>query len=200
MLTLKVLRSKTNQTQATVAKAIGVDRTTYAKYESGASEPSFEMLQRMAKYYNVSVGFLMGETELSTNSDHIRIPVLGRVAAGIPIDAIEEVIDWEDISADMVAGGAEYFGLQIKGDSMEPKISSGDIVIVRKQPDVESGEVAVVLVNGYDATVKRVKKSAAGITLIANNPAYDPVFYSNEDIEKLPVAILGRVVELRAKI
>ncbi len=200
MLTLKVLRSKTNQTQATVAKAIGVDRTTYAKYESGASEPSFEMLQRMAKYYNVSVGFLMGETELSTNSDHIRIPVLGRVAAGIPIDAIEEVIDWEDISADMVAGGAEYFGLQIKGDSMEPKISSGDIVIVRKQPDVESGEVAVVLVNGDDATVKRVKKSAAGITLIANNPAYDPVFYSNEDIEKLPVAILGRVVELRAKI
>lgn len=200
MLTLKVLRSKTNQTQATVAKAIGVDRTTYAKYESGASEPSFEMLQRMAKYYNVSVGFLMGETELSTNSDNIRIPVLGRVAAGIPIDAIEEVIDWEDISADMVAGGAEYFGLQIKGDSMEPKISSGDIVIVRKQPDVESGEVAVVLVNGDDATVKRVKKSAAGITLIANNPAYDPVFYSNEDIEKLPVAILGRVVELRAKI
>lgn len=200
MLTLKVLRSKTNQTQATVAKAIGVDRTTYAKYESGASEPSFEMLQRMAKYYNVSVGFLMGETELSTNSDHIRIPVLGRVAAGIPIDAIEEVIDWEDISADMVVGGAEYFGLQIKGDSMEPKISSGDIVIVRKQPDVESGEVAVVLVNGDDATVKRVKKSAAGITLIANNPAYDPVFYSNEDIEKLPVAILGRVVELRAKI
>ncbi len=200
MLTLKVLRSKTNQTQATVAKAIGVDRTTYAKYESGASEPSFEMLQRMAKYYNVSVGFLMGETELSTNSDHIRIPVLGRVAAGIPIDAIEEVIDWEDISADMAAGGAEYFGLQVKGDSMEPKISSGDIVIVRKQPDVESGEVAVVLVNGDDATVKRVKKSAAGITLIANNPAYDPVFYSNEDIEKLPVAILGRVVELRAKI
>ena len=100
----------------------------------------------------------------------------------------------------MAVGGAEYFGLQIKGDSMEPKISSGDIVIVRKQPDVESGEVAVVLVNGDDATVKKVKKSAAGITLIANNPAYDPLFYSNEDIEKLPVVILGRVVELRARI
>lgn len=131
---------------------------------------------------------------------YIHIPVLGRVAAGIPIDAIEEIIDWEDISADMAAGGAEYFGLQIKGDSMEPKISDGDIVIVRKQPDVDSGEIAVVLVNGDDATVKRVKKSAAGITLISNNPAYDPMFYSNEDIEKLPVAILGRVVELRAKI
>lgn len=158
------------------------------------------MIQRMAKHYNVSVSYIMGEVEASDSSRYIRIPVLGRVAAGIPIDAIEEIIDWEDISADMAAGGAEYFGLQIKGDSMEPKISDGDIVIVRKQPDVESGEIAVVLVNGDDATVKRVKKSAAGITLISNNPAYDPMFYSNEDIEKLPVAILGRVVELRAKI
>lgn len=199
MQTLKVLRTKANQTQADVAKAIGVDRTTYAKYESGASEPSIEMIQRMAKHYNVSVSYIMGEVEASDSSRYIRIPVLGRVAAGIPIDAIEEIIDWEDISADMAAGGAEYFGLQIKGDSMEPKISDGDIVVVRKQPDVESGEIAVVLVNGDDATVKRIKKSAAGITLIANNPTYDPMFYSNEDIEKLPVAILGRVVELRAK-
>lgn len=200
MQTLKVLRTKANQTQADVAKAIGVDRTTYAKYESGASEPSIEMMQRMAKHYNVSVSYIMGEVEASDSSRYIRIPVLGRVAAGIPIDAIEEIIDYEDITADMAANGAEYFGLQIKGDSMEPKISDGDIVIVRKQPDVESGEIAVVLVNGDDATVKRVKKSAAGITLISNNPAYDPMFYSNEDIEKMPVAILGRVVELRAKI
>lgn len=200
MQTLKVLRTKANQTQADVAKAIGVDRTTYAKYESGASEPSIEMIQRMAKHYNVSVSYIMGEVEASDSSRYIRIPVLGRVAAGIPIDAIEEIIDYEDISVETATSGAEYFGLQIKGDSMEPKISDGDIVIVRKQPDVDSGEIAVVLVNGNDATVKKIKKSSAGITLIANNPAYDPMFYSNEDVEKLPVAILGRVVELRAKI
>lgn len=198
MLTLKVLRSKANQTQASVAKAIGVDRTTYAKYESGASEPSFEMLQRMAKFYNVSVGYIMGEAETPANSGYIRVPVLGRVAAGIPIDAIEEIIDWEDIST-AAAGDGEYFGLQIKGHSMEPKISDGDVVIVRRQPDVDSGDIAVVLVNGDDATVKRVKKSPQGVTLIPSNPAYEPMYYTNAEIESLPVQILGRVVELRAK-
>lgn len=198
MLTLKVLRSKANQTQASVAKAIGVDRTTYAKYESGASEPSFEMLQRMAKFYNVSVGYIMGEAETPANSGYIRVPVLGRVAAGIPIEAIEDIVGWEDISK-VRYGSGEYFGLQIQGHSMEPKISDGDVVIVRRQQDVDSGDIAVVLVNCDDATVKKVKKSPQGVTLIPSNPAYEPMYYTNAEIESLPVQILGRVVELRAK-
>lgn len=132
--------------------------------------------------------------------EYIRVPVLGRVAAGIPIEAIEDIVGWEDLPSAYGAGGAEYFGLQIKGDSMEPKISDGDVVIVRKQPDVDSGEVAVVLINGCDATVKRIKKNSGGITLIANNPAFEPIYYSNEEVAQLPVVILGRVVELRAKI
>lgn len=98
------------------------------------------------------------------------------------------------------ASDGEYFGLQIKGHSMEPKISDGDIVIVRRQPDVDSGDIAVVLVNGDDATVKRVKKSPQGVTLIPSNPAYEPMYYTNAEIESLPVKILGRVVELRAKL
>lgn len=198
---IKALRSKKQIKQIELASAVNVSQAALSGYETGKYEADLETYKRIANFFGVSLGYLLGDDEpTSVRSDYIRIPVLGRVAAGIPIDAIEEVIDWEDISADMAVGGAEYFGLQIKGDSMEPKISSGDIVIVRKQPDVESGEVAVVLVNGDDATVKKVKKSAAGITLIANNPAYDPLFYSNEDIEKLPVVILGRVVELRARI
>ena len=198
---IKALRSKKQIKQIELASAVNVSQAALSGYETGKYEADLETYKRIANFFGVSLGYLLGDDEPnSVRSDYIRIPVLGRVAAGIPIDAIEEVIDWEDISAAMAVGGAEYFGLQIKGDSMEPKISSGDIVIVRKQPDVESGEVAVVLVNGDDATVKKVKKSAAGITLIANNPAYDPLFYSNEDIEKLPVVILGRVVELRARI
>lgn len=198
---IKALRNKKGIKQIELAAAVNVSQAALSGYETGKYEADLETYKRIASYFGVSLGYLLGEDSPDDKrEDYIRIPVLGRVAAGIPIDAIEEIIDWEDISADMAAGGAEYFGLQIKGDSMEPKISDGDIVIVRKQPDVDSGEIAVVLVNGDDATVKRVKKSAAGITLIANNPAYDPMFYSNEDIEKLPVAILGRVVELRAKI
>ena len=73
------------------------------------------------------------------------------------------------------------------------------MVIVRKQDDCDNGDLAVVLVSGEDATVKRIKKSAAGIMLIPNNPAFEPMFFSNEEIEALPVTILGKVVELRAK-
>lgn len=198
---IKALRNKKGIKQIELAAAVNVSQAALSGYETGKYEADLETYKRIASYFGVSLGYLLGEDSPDDKrEDYIRIPVLGRVAAGIPIDAIEEIIDYEDISADMAANGAEYFGLQIKGDSMEPKISDGDIVIVRKQPDVESGEIAVVLVNGNDATVKKIKKSSAGITLIANNPAYDPMFYSNEDVEKLPVAILGRVVELRAKI
>ena len=154
-------------------------------------------LSRLAELFGVSVDYLLGKTDVPSSS-YIRVPVLGRVAAGIPIDAIEDVIDWEDIST-AAAGDGEYFGLQIKGHSMEPKISDGDVVIVRRQPDVDSGDIAVVLVNGDDATVKRIKKSPQGVTLIPSNPAYDPMYYTNAEIESLPVQILGRVVELRAK-
>lgn len=136
---------------------------------------------------------------MSKSADAIKVPVLGYVAAGIPIDAIEEVIGWEDISSARYRDG-EYFGLVIKGSSMEPKISDGDIVIVRKQSDVNYGETAVVLVNGDEATVKKIKKTPSGVTLVPTNPAYDPVFFTNEEIEALPVTIIGRVVELRAKI
>lgn len=126
------------------------------------------------------------------------IPVLGKVAAGTPITAVEEIIDYEEIPTAMAKNGV-YFGLQIAGDSMEPRMKKGDVVIVRKQDDVDSGQVAVVMVNGDEATVKRVMKQSDGILLVAFNPAYQPTFYSNKDIAEKPVTICGRVVELRAK-
>lgn len=131
----------------------------------------------------------------STNHTHW-IPVLGRVAAGIPAEMIEDVIDYEEIDDSV----GEAFALVIAGDSMEPKLSRGDVVIVRRQEDVESGEIAVVTVNGDDATCKRVIKRDDGILLVSLNPAYDPQFYSCEDIRTLPVTVLGRVVEARCKL
>ena len=126
------------------------------------------------------------------------IPVLGDVAAGIPIEAITDIVDYEEIDA-AVADSSEYFGLRLKGASMEPRMREGDVVIVRKQEDVESGDVAVVMVNGDSATVKKIKKGPSGITLIPNNPVFDTMFYTNDEIQSLPVRILGKVVELRAK-
>lgn len=128
----------------------------------------------------------------------IKIPVLGTVPAGIPLEAIEEVLDYEEITEDMARNG-KYIALQIKGDSMLPTICNGDVVIVRLQPDVESGETVIVMVNGGDATCKKVVKHTSGITLVPNNPAYDPRFFTNEEISSIPVRILGKVVELRRK-
>ena len=128
-----------------------------------------------------------------------RIPVLGNVAAGIPLEAIEDIIDYEEIPEQMAHDSFEYFALQIKGQSMEPKISDGDVVIVRKQPDVDSGQIAIVCVNGDHATCKKVMKQPGGILLQPLNPAFTPTFYSNDDIVNIPITILGRVVELRAK-
>lgn len=196
---LKTLRIQRKMTQSELAKKIYISQPAYSKYEVGTASPNPETLSKIADALDVSVDYLLGSDSQPARPGYIRIPVLGRVAAGIPIDAIEEVIDWEDISAE-AAGDGEYFGLQIKGHSMEPKISDGDVVIVRHQPDVDSGDIAVVLVNGDDATVKRIKKSPQGVTLIPSNPAYEPMYYSNEEIESLPVQILGRVVELRAKL
>lgn len=202
--TLRALRQKRDMTQAEVARELFISQAAYSKYEVGTSSPNPETLARLADVLGVSVDYLVGNGAGPKRLGYVRIPVLSRVAAGIPIDAIEDIIDediigWEDISA-AAAGDGEYFGLQIKGHSMEPKISDGDIVIVRRQPDVESGDIAVVLVNGDDATVKKVKKSPQGVTLIPSNPAYDPMYYTNAEIESLPVQILGRVVELRAKL
>ncbi len=197
MRNLKILRSQRQETQAAVALILGIDRTTYAKYESGASEPSFEMLQRIAQHFNVSVSYLMGADE-NPSRKGVRIPVYRAVAAGIPIEAIEDIIDYEEIEPELAATG-EFIGLRIQGSSMEPRICEGDVVIVRKQEDADSGDVAIVLVNGNDATCKRIKKDGHGIALIPNNPAYEVKYYSAEEISSLPVRIIGKVVELRGK-
>lgn len=129
----------------------------------------------------------------------VTINVLGRVAAGIPIEAIENIIDTEEITEKLARTG-DFFGLQIHGDSMEPRIYEGDTVIVRQQDDAESGDVVIAMVNGNDATCKRLRKYRDGIELISNNPSYAPMFFSNEEIVSKPVKIIGKVVELRGKL
>jgi len=129
----------------------------------------------------------------------VSIPVLGYIRAGIPIDVVEETLGDEEIHPDMAASG-NHFALRIKGDSMEPKFSDGDIVIVREQSDVDSGDIAIVLVNGDEGTVKKLMKYENGsIALVASNPAYQPIVFTPEEIESLPVLVIGKVVELRAK-
>lgn len=132
-------------------------------------------------------------------SESIRVPVLGRVAAGIPIEAVEDIIDYEEIPKEM-AKGNDYFALKIKGDSMEPRIWNGDVVIVRKQDDAESDEIIIATVNGDDATCKRLMKYKDAIGLLSLNSKYPPMMFSKDEISKKPVRILGKVVEVRGKL
>lgn len=190
-------------TQDELAKRMGYkSRSTIARIENGDNDVSQSKLKKFAEILDVSIDFLLddGKDKASASCPKgVRIPVLGNVAAGIPITAVTDVEDWEEIPEKLASSGT-YFALRIKGQSMEPRIKDGDVVIVRQQSDVDTGDVAIVLVNGDEATVKEVKKLDTGIMLIGWNTAvYSPRFYSAKDIKSLPVRIIGKVVELRGK-
>ena len=129
----------------------------------------------------------------------VRIPVLGSIPAGIPLEAVEDVVDWEDIPIEWTKGGKEFFSLRVKGDSMYPKFMEGDTIILRKQDDCENGDICAVYVNGYDATLKKVVKKQDCIVLQPLNSAYDPKVYDYND-ELNPIQIAGVVVEIRRKV
>ncbi len=198
MNNIKQLRKQKKITQDTLAIQLGVSRSTIAMYEIGASEPDFDTLMRLSKILDSDPLYVMGLTTKNTSiNEGVKIPVLGHIPAGIPIAAIQDVLDYEEISADMASTG-EFFALKVKGTSMTPEITDGEIAIVRQQADANSGDICVVMVNGDDATLKRIKKSEQGLTLIPTNTIeFTPTFYTNEEIEKLPVRIIGKVVETR---
>lgn len=199
---LRAALTNKNMKQSVLAYRIGVDRSYISNYLSGKYEPSYDVLKKMAGVLGVSMSWLKGSDstmiEKSTNAA-IQIPILGYVAAGIPIEAITDILDYEEISPDMIKDGSEYFGLEIKGDSMEPVISNGDYVIVKQQETCDSGQIAIVCVNGDNATCKKIIRQESGIMLVPFNPQYETVFYSNEQIEQIPITIFGVVVEQRRK-
>lgn len=197
MVRIRTRRNELGIKQAELAKAIGVSQPTLSEYENGKYEPDSVTLRKLAKELDTTVDYLVGGPPPGKTAG-FRVPVLGDVAAGIPIEAITDIVDYEEIDAAMAATG-EFFGLRVKGASMEPRMRDGDVVIVRKQDSAETGDTVVVLVNGDSATVKKIKYGPDGISLIPTNPAYDVQFYSAADVERLPVRVIGRVVELRAK-
>ena len=192
---LKLYRKTHGFTQEQLASAIGIAKSTVSMYESGKREPDFDTIKAISEALNVSMSLLIdGEDEKKSES---AIPILGYVRAGKPVEAIEDVLGYEDYTPACEDG--VYFALRIKGDSMEPRMYNGDTVIVRQQPDVDSGQIAVVLVAGEDATVKKLVKTGNGIALVALNPNYTPIFFSNDEVQSLPVTVMGKVVELRSR-
>ena len=198
MLKLKELRQQFGLTQNKLAEKLNISRSTIAMYETNASEPDFATVEKIAELFNVSVDYLLGREKSQSQSKGVQIPVLGTIPAGIPIEAIQEVLDYEEISEDMARRG-EYFALKVKGDSMSPIINDGDVVIIKKQDDAESGKICVVMINGFDATLKEIKKEPNGLWVLPKNPYSDfsPRFFTNEEIINTPVRIIGIAVEIR---
>ena len=187
------------KTQKDICNLLNVSTSTVSDWSTAKKYPRIDKIQAIADYLDIYKSELTEEYHNQRhNIDAIKIPVLGKVVAGIPIEAIEEILDYEEINLELAKTG-DFFALQIKGDSMEPRMQEGDVVIVRKQETVDTGDIAIVLVNGDEATVKKIKILNDGIMLIPFNSKYDPWEYTAEDIEKLPVKIIGKVVELRAK-
>lgn len=200
---LRELRKQNDFTQSEIAKKLNISQQTYSNYESESTQAPHEILKQLAQIFNVSVDYLL-ENENNKNSSSTsksnRIPVLGKIPAGIPINMIEDILDYEEIPVNWLTSGKEYFALKVQGDSMSPKFQSGDVLIVKKQDDCENGAFAIVAVNGDDATFKKVIKKEDSIILQPLNDKYEPTIYTNKQIEQLPVRILGIVVEIRRTI
>lgn len=184
-----------------IAEKSEISRQHIYKIMSGEKNVSSITLQKICDAINISPASLYEGNIKQTQPKGVKIPVLGTIPAGVPIEAIEEILDYEEISEDMAKHG-EYFALKVKGNSMLPTIKDGDIVIVRQQDDADSGKICVVMINGFDATLKEIKKDPQGLWVLPHNPECDfkPSFFSNQQVEDVPVRIIGVAVEIRRSI
>lgn len=185
-----------------LSEKTGIDKSKISSYMSGRYKAKQDGVYLLAQALNVSEVWLMGydvpmESTPIKKISKIRIPVLGKVKAGYDYLAQENIIGYESI--DNVSDSENYYALQISGDSMEPLFSDGDIAIVHKQDDFESGNTCIILINGDEATVKKVVRMDDGIDLIAMNPYYPIRHFTKNEMNEIPVKIIGKVVEARKR-
>lgn len=186
-----------NVSRMQLSESLGISYSTVSDWINGNAYPRIDKIEMMANYFGINKSDLV-EEDYNNETSALKIPVLGNVAAGIPISAVEDILDYEEVPISWQNQG-EFFALRIKGDSMEPRMESGDVVIVKQQSDANSGDTVIALVNGDDATCKKLQKTDNGIMLVSTNPKYLPMFFTKEDIVNKPVVILGKVVEFRGK-
>ena len=192
---IKKKREEKQLTMKQLAEKIGVSEGTISRWESGnIANMKRDKIYALSKTLDIPLHVIMGWQETTDIEVKKKVPVLGRVAAGIPIEATEDIVDYEEVD-DKLASLGDLFGLRIKGDSMSPRICDGDVVIVHQQPEAESGEVVIATLNGDDAVCKRLMKYGETVLLRSNNQAYDDINVTGRD----DFRIIGKVVELRGK-
>lgn len=192
---IKTLRNNMGWTQGDLAKKINSSKSKIGMWETGEREPVKDDLILLSNLFNISIDELLGID--NNKAKTYKIPVYSQVGAGEDYLANNDIVDWEEIPIKYKNLG-DFFGVKIRGDSMEPAFKDGGVLVVKSQNDVDSGDLAIVLVDGFEGTFKKVIKSDKGITLVAfNTNVYLPHFYSYDDVRDLPVKILGKVVQYR---
>lgn len=193
---IKSRRKELNLTLEQVGDLVGVGKSTVRKWETGDIENmKRDKIVKLAKALRVSPSYIMGIEDEKTQLETIpvkKIPVVSKISAGMPIYTEENLIDYIYFATKNLNSNKEEFGLQVSGDSMDKLFQDGDVVVVEKDSTVENGQLGVVLVNGYNGTVKRIRYNNDQIILIpeSNNPSHYPQVYGKDD----EVKIVGRVV------
>lgn len=176
------------------SEEIGLAYTTVRSIlERGIFNAKVENVIKICKGLNIKPEEIMDIEQPQIETLPVKkIPVVSQISAGLPIYSEENLIDYTYIATKNLSVDKELFGLKVSGDSMDKEFRDGDVVIVEKDAVVENGQIAVVQINGYNATVKRVRYEKDRIILIpeSNNPAHYPQVYSQDD----EVKIIGRVV------
>lgn len=208
------IRKDRGMSQIQLARKANLTKQTISNYERGERKPDYVTLETIADILNVPVSMLIsreeqqqalssiyaGYIQSAENVKSLRVPVLGSIPAGIPLEEIEDIEDWEEIPTSMARGGKKYFALTVHGNSMYPKYEEGDIIIFRQSDTCENGQDCAVRVDGGEATFKRVRITDNGLMLVPINPDYESYVYTNEQVSELPVTILGVAVERRQKL
>ena len=195
-------KNELNLSYQDMSDKTGLSKSTLQRYITGdIGNLGLDKVELLAKALDVTPAYLMGWEE-DTNIEQIepinsiKIPVVGRIPAGTPIEAIEDIIEYIDIPENWTNGNKEYFGLIVRGDSMYPLLLDGDTVVIKRQEVAETGDICACYINGYDATLKRISLTEHSITLKPENPNYPPKTYTHPG----EVTIAGKVIEVRRKI
>ena len=186
------------KTRAEACKDLEIPYSTFTDWCNANIYPRIDKIELLANYFDIKKSDLVENKEKTDKLGNpvVEIPILGTVKAGYDYLAQENWIGTIDIDKKLADSG-EFFALKVKGDSMAPVLIEDDIVIIKKQDDFENGDIVVAIVNGNEATIKKGKKSESKILLQPFNTNYDPLIFTEEEMDTIPVRIVGTVKQLK---
>ncbi|MBQ2001413.1 MAG: helix-turn-helix domain-containing protein [Clostridia bacterium] len=191
---IKRLRAESGLTQDRLGELVGVTGKAVCSWELGLKTPRMPVIERLADLFGVSKTEIIEDAKSTPVSPITRVPILGRVAAGSGCLADDNLDGYENVPTDILSTEEEYILLNVKGDSMSPKIEEGDRLLIQLQPSVDSGSYAVVLIDDEDGVVKKVCYSKNRIELISENPYYPPRIFENSEVTRVRVVGLVKYI------